>query len=97
MISTRRIVAAVGLAAGLTALAAPLANAAEPAAQDSGKINPIAMLDSLTTSEIPAEHQARLPRPSAQLKQLNGLNDLSQLHQITDMAAPVTGLVGAFE
>jgi hypothetical protein len=97
MISTRRIVAAVGLAAGLAGLAAPLANAADATAPDAGRINPMATLDSLTVSDLPAAHKAQMPRPSAQLQQLNRLNDLQQLHQITDMAAPVTGLLGAVE
>ncbi|MFJ2608431.1 hypothetical protein ACIQOU_11855 [Streptomyces sp. NPDC091279] len=94
MISTRRMVAAVGLAAGLAGLAAPLASAAEPAA-DSGKINPMAMLDSLTTKEIPAQHQANLPKPSQQLKELNGLNNLQEVGQVLAPAAPVLGLLGA--
>jgi hypothetical protein len=90
MISTRRIAAAVGLAVGVTGLAAPMATAAGSEAHDAGKANPIATLDSLATSDIPAGQQDGLPRPSAQLA---GLNDLNQLHQITDLAAPVTGLL----
>lgn len=74
-----------------------MAAAAGSEAHDAGKVNPIAMLDSLALSDIPAEHQAELPRPSAQLKGLNGLNDLYQLHQVTDLAAPVTGLLGGIE
>ncbi|MEU0781098.1 hypothetical protein ABZ341_05875 [Streptomyces sp. NPDC006173] len=97
MISTRRIAAAVGLAVGVTGLAAPMAAAAGSEAHTAGKLNPIATLDSLAMSDIPAEHQAELPRPSAQLKGLNGLNDLYQLHQVTDLAAPVTGLLGGIE
>ncbi|MFG3146252.1 hypothetical protein [Streptomyces sp. NPDC048243] len=97
MISTRRIAAAVGLAIGVTGLAAPMAAAAGSEAHDAGKLNPIATLDSLALSDIPAEHQAELPMPSAQLKGLNGLNDLNQLHQVTDLAAPVTGLLGGIE
>ncbi|MHC3467150.1 hypothetical protein ACYF6T_00395 [Streptomyces sp. 7R007] len=95
MISTRRIVAAVGLAAGLTALGAPVASAAGTAVPGAGGLNPMATLDSLAMSELPQEHQAEILRPSAQLQQLNHLNDLNQLHQVTDMAAPVVGLLGA--
>lgn len=95
MISTRRIVAAVGLAAGVTGLAAPMASAA--AAPDAGKLNPVAQLDSLAVSDIPAEHQDSIPQVSSQLKGLNRLNDLNQLHQITDLAAPVTGLLPGIE
>jgi len=97
MISTRRIVAAVGLAAGLTGLAAPMADAATAAAPDEGRINPISTLDSLTVSDLPEAHKAEIPRPSAQLQQLNRLNDLNQLHQVTDVAAPLYPLLGAFE
>ncbi|MFC9635397.1 hypothetical protein ACFTY8_40690 [Streptomyces mirabilis] len=91
MISTRRMVAAVGLAVGVTGLAAPMASAAE--ASDAGKLNPISQLDALAVSDIPAEHQADIPRISEQLGGLNRLNDLNQLHQVTDLVAPVTGLL----
>ncbi|MET7454134.1 hypothetical protein ABZT03_20055 [Streptomyces sp. NPDC005574] len=97
MISTRRIVAAVGLAAGVTALAAPLANAAVPAPA-TGRLNPITALDSLAVSGLPAEQRAAVPPVSqqlAQLNQVNGLKDLGQLHQLTDLVAPVTGLLPA--
>ncbi|NUR66290.1 MAG: hypothetical protein HOQ47_11060 [Streptomyces sp.] len=96
MISTRRIVAVVGLAAGVTGLAAPMASAASADA-DAAQLSPIAMLDSLTLSDIPAERQAEIPRPSEQLAGLNRVNDLNQLTQITDLAAPVTGLLPAIQ
>ncbi|MGW2485943.1 hypothetical protein ACWCV9_01820 [Streptomyces sp. NPDC001606] len=98
MMSTRRIVAALGLAAGVTGLAAPLAQAAS--APDSGQINPMAVLDSLTVSDIPAQHKAEVPRVSEQvrpLNQLSELNRLSELHQVTDLVAPVTGLLPAVQ
>ncbi|MCT9007992.1 hypothetical protein ACWGKW_08420 [Streptomyces sp. NPDC054766] len=97
MISTRRIVAAVGLAVGVTGLAAPMATAVGSEAHDAGKLNPISTLDSLALSDIPAEDQAELLRPSTQLAGLNRLNDLNQLHQVTDLAAPATGLLGGIE
>ncbi|MET7287940.1 hypothetical protein [Streptomyces sp. NPDC005573] len=101
MISTRRIVAAVGLAVGVTGLAAPLANAAGAGTPDSGQINPMTALDTLATGDIPAEHRAEVPRVSDQLRSLNdlgpGLNRLNELHQLTDLAAPVTGLLPAVE
>ncbi|MFI0960238.1 hypothetical protein ACH4S8_02290 [Streptomyces sp. NPDC021080] len=93
MISTRRIVAAVGLAVGVTGLVAPMASAAGSEAQDAGKLNPVTVLDSLATGDIPAAHQGELPPPSDQLEGLNRLNDLNQLHQVTDLAAPVAGLM----
>ncbi|MEU0029288.1 hypothetical protein [Streptomyces sp. NPDC006335] len=94
MISTRRIVAAVGLAVGVTGLTAPLANAADAAAPDAG-LNPIAVLDSLAMSDIPAEHRDEIPPVSRQLAGLNRVNDLNQLGQVTGLVAPVTGLVPA--
>lgn len=97
MISTRRIVAVVGLAVGVTGLAAPLANAAEAAVPDASPLSPMAMLDSLAVSDIPAEHQARMPKVSEQLNKANDLYRLNELHQVTDLAAPVTGLVPAVE
>ncbi|MEU6607738.1 hypothetical protein ABZ922_22235 [Streptomyces shenzhenensis] len=97
MISTRRIVAAVGLAAGVTGLAAPLAHAAPASARDTGMISPMATLDSLAVSGVPVEHRGELPRVSEQLQGLNGLQDLGELHQVTDLVAPVTGLLPAVE
>jgi len=91
------MVAAVGLAVGVTGLAAPLANAAGSEAQDAGKLNPIAQLDSLAMGNIPAEHQGDIPRPSRQLAGLNRLNDVNELHQVTDLVAPVTGLLSGIE
>lgn len=91
------MVAAVGLAIGVTGLAAPLASAAGAEAQNAGKLSPIAELDSLALSDIPAEHQADIPLPSRQLRGLSRLNDLNQLQQVTDLAAPVTGLLPGIE
>lgn len=77
-----------------------MANAADAPAFKDGKINPVALLDSLAVSEIPAEYQARVPRVADQMKALNRLNDLQQLqqlHQVTDLVAPVTNLVPGIE
>lgn len=95
MCSSDLIAAAVGLAVGVTGLVAPMANAADAPAFKDGKVSPVALLDSLAVSEIPAEHQAQIPKVADQMKALNHLNDLQQLHQVTDMAAPVTGLLPA--
>ncbi|PZT71215.1 hypothetical protein DN402_03400 [Streptomyces sp. SW4] len=89
MISTRRIVAAVGLAAGLTGLAAPVAGAADA---EAGGLSPMRTLDSLAAADIPAEHRDEVLRPSAQL---NRLNDVNQLHQVTGLVSPLFGLVPA--
>ena len=89
----------MSLAVGVAGLAAPLANAADAAAPDAGQLNPIAVLDSLAVSDIPAEHKDEIPRVSKQLAALNqtndGLNKLNELHQVTDLVAPVTGLLPA--
>lgn len=74
-----------------------MATAAGSEAHDAGKLNPVSTLDSLAPSDIPAEHQAGFPRPSTQLAGLNRLNDLNQLHQVTGLAAPATGLPGGVE
>ncbi|MET8978433.1 hypothetical protein ABZX85_22735 [Streptomyces sp. NPDC004539] len=100
MISTRRMLAAAAIAAGVAGLAAPMASAADAAPAD-GKLNPFALLDDLAMSDIPAEHQDQMPRVSSQVsevKKLGGIpNELGQLHQLTDLAAPVTGLLPAIE
>lgn len=74
-----------------------MANAADAPAFKDGKVSPVALLDSLAVSEIPAEHRAEVPRIAGQLQGLNHLNDLQQLHQVTDMTAPVTGLLPSIE
>ncbi|MFD8717300.1 MULTISPECIES: hypothetical protein [Streptomyces] len=97
MISTRRIVAAVGLAVGVTGLAAPLANAAGASPQHTGKLTALGVLDSLSRSDIPAQYKDEIPKVSEQVQGLNGVHRLSELHQITDLAAPVMGLVPGIE
>ncbi|MFI2759197.1 hypothetical protein ACH5A3_10015 [Streptomyces echinatus] len=100
MISTRRIVAALGLAAGVTGLAAPLANAAEASTPDTGQLSPMAVLDSLTVSDIPAQYKEEVPRVSEQaraLNQVNELNRLNELWQVAGPVAPVTGLLPAVQ
>lgn len=79
MTSTRRILAAVGLAAGITGLTAPLAGAADLPAPNAGALNPIGTLDSLATTGIPEQHKHKVPRVSQQLGHLNHLNNLNQL------------------
>lgn len=51
------------------------------------------MIDSLAVSDIPAEHQDEIPRVSEQLAALNQVKKLNELHQVTDLVAPVTGLL----
>jgi hypothetical protein len=87
MISTRRVLAAVALAAGASALAMPAAEAAPVGPL--GGMKPIS-LDDIATSAVPAEHKAEIPTVN---EQLGGLNRLNELHQVTDLVAPVTGIL----
>ncbi|QES42895.1 MULTISPECIES: hypothetical protein [Streptomyces] len=93
MTSARRLIAAVSLAAGAAALAAPAAQAAPAPASDEGKISLLSTIDDIAATGIPEEQRAQMPRLANQLAGLNRLNDLSQLHQLTDQVAPVTNLV----
>ncbi|MGW0903836.1 hypothetical protein [Streptomyces sp. NPDC002853] len=79
--------AVLALAAGASALAAPAASAEA--------INPTGVINSLATSQIPDEQRAEMPTVTEQLSGLNNLYELQQLHQVTDLAAPVTGLLYA--
>ena len=91
MNNTRRILAAVALATGATALAAPAASADVTADH---KIPVMSQVDSLAESSIPSEHRAELPSVSGQFRGADkGLAELNQLHQLTDLVAPVTGLL----
>ncbi|MCZ0206407.1 hypothetical protein ACIG54_05245 [Streptomyces achromogenes] len=98
MISTRRIAAAVGLAAGIAGIAAPQADAAGSGAPLVGKLAALSTLDSLTAGDIPAPHRDRVPKVSRQvgeLKHLRELNQLRQVEQVIAPAAPLLGLVNA--
>ncbi|MFG2359561.1 hypothetical protein [Streptomyces sp. NPDC048521] len=98
MISTRRIAAAVGLAAGVAGLAVPSASATDAGVPLVGKPGAMTTLDSLTASGIPAQEKNRVPRVSQQLgavKHLDELNQLNQLEQLVAPAAPVLGLLPA--
>ncbi|KUM97166.1 hypothetical protein AQI88_09200 [Streptomyces cellostaticus] len=100
MISTRRIVTAVGLAVGVTGLAAPLANAAGAHTPHTGQINPMVKPAPHTVSDIPAQGKSRVPRVALQSRALDQLNELDRLNgtnQLTGHAAPVTGLLPAVE
>ncbi|MFF4255796.1 hypothetical protein ACFY1L_31765 [Streptomyces sp. NPDC001663] len=103
MISTRRIVTAVGLAAGLTGLVAPLAHADEAAVANAAVpgtdlLNPITTVDALSATAVPVERKApeatretKETKPQAprpeQVEQLRSIRDLKQLHRVADMQA----------
>ncbi|GHH00315.1 hypothetical protein [Streptomyces lanatus] len=97
MISTRRIAAAVGLAAGITGLAAPLASAAPVVApKNAGTLNPVATLDSLATTGVPADRRAEMPRPSEQLARIEQLKELARTQRPQEAKAldtPVTRML----
>ncbi|MFD6436410.1 hypothetical protein [Streptomyces venezuelae] len=98
MTSARRLIAAVSLAAGAAALAAPAAQASAPVpAPDAGKLSVLSTVDDLATSGMPEEQRAQMPRLENQLAGVNRLNDLNQLHQLTDLVAPVTNLLPAVQ
>lgn len=52
-------------------------------------------LDALAASPVSPGHRDQLPPLSRQLSGVNQLNELSKLHQLTDLAAPVIGLLPA--
>ncbi|MCT9093070.1 hypothetical protein N4G70_30005 [Streptomyces sp. ASQP_92] len=93
MISTRRIATVLAVAAGVSGFAVSSANAAGPLDHVGKPLNPISELDNIAASGIPAPYAAQLPGVKQQLAGLNHLNDLSQLHQVTDPVAPLLGLV----
>ncbi|RFU83476.1 hypothetical protein DY218_27565 [Streptomyces triticagri] len=90
MISTRRALAAVALAAGASTLAMPAANAAAAPGPEGIELSANDTIDSLAAAGVPEEDRGQLPTVS---EQLGGLNRLNELHQLTDQAAPVTGLL----
>ncbi|MFE7271618.1 hypothetical protein [Streptomyces sp. NPDC057623] len=79
MISTRRIVAAVGLAAGLTALTAPTADASGGDTPIAGRLDPVTTLDSLAATGIPERHKHRVPPVSQHLNHLDQVKSLGRL------------------
>ncbi|QOV40632.1 hypothetical protein IM697_20840 [Streptomyces ferrugineus] len=105
MISTRRIAAAVGLAVGVTGLAAPLANAGTAdasTASKAGMLNPVTTLDQLAVSGVPADRRAKMPLPSQQLARLDQLKELSRQQQrpqqqIKAVDTPVTRMLPAVD
>ncbi|MFF8844403.1 hypothetical protein ACF08N_17075 [Streptomyces sp. NPDC015127] len=94
MTTAHRVLTALALATGATALAAPAATAAPLDAPQSVPV--MDEPDSLSAGSIPAEHRGQVPAPSEQLAGLNRLagvpNDLQPLAGRLD---PVTGLLSA--
>ncbi|MGN5381599.1 hypothetical protein ACQ4WX_44430 [Streptomyces lasalocidi] len=68
MRSSRRVVAALGLAAGIAGLAVPMANAAPTRAPHKALLNPMTTLDAIAVSDIPDGHQSQVPKVSEQMR-----------------------------
>ncbi|MFP3989208.1 hypothetical protein U9R90_17250 [Streptomyces sp. E11-3] len=94
MISTRRVIAAVALTAGASALAMPAASAAPLGGAEADKLSATSTIDTLSAMSLPPEQQGQVPDVPSQL---GGLSQLDKLHQVTDLAAPVMGFVPAIE
>lgn len=93
--SPRRLIAAVSLAAGAAALLAPTAHASDRAdTTGTPSVSVLGAIDDLGTAAIPEDRRAELPTVESQLSGLQRLNDL---HQLTDLVAPVTNAVPAVQ
>ncbi|CAM5291861.1 hypothetical protein STANM337S_00314 [Streptomyces tanashiensis] len=94
--STRRISSILAVAAAFSCLGASAASAAD-AADATGplgpKVNPVSELDALTMTGIPEESRGQFPGIAGQLNGLSRVNELGQLRQLTDLAAPATGVL----
>jgi hypothetical protein len=91
MISTRRIATFLAITAGASGIGVSTASAMEPLMAPQS-ISVADTIDHLSTAGMPADQQSGVPTVTGQLQ---GLNQLGQLHQLTDMAAPATGLLPA--
>lgn len=80
-------------ASGLAVSSASAAPAAPPASPTGQGISVLSTLDSLGVAPVPAKYQSQMPTVTGQLTSLQHLHDLGQLHQVTDLAAPVAGLL----
>ncbi|MBW5423025.1 hypothetical protein GKQ77_15865 [Streptomyces sp. BG9H] len=91
MTSARRLIAAVSLAAGAAALAAPTAHAAD-GSLGPGNISVQGTINDLQTAAIPEGQRALVPTID---QQLGGLSELNKLQQLIDPVAPLMNLVPA--
>ncbi|MFE5794950.1 hypothetical protein ACFQ8C_20585 [Streptomyces sp. NPDC056503] len=94
MTSSRRISSVLAVAAAFTCLGGAASQAvAAPAGPLGPPISPIAELDALATTGMPEEASAAYPGVGEQLGGLSRVGEIRQLHQLTDLAAPATGLL----
>lgn len=95
MIQAKSVLAVVALAAGVAALAAPTASAADSSGRHLVSVPD--ELDNLGAMATPPDHRAGVPTVSGQLKGLRELHKLGELQQVTDLVPPVAGLLPAVE
>ncbi|GGW71527.1 hypothetical protein GCM10010503_56200 [Streptomyces lucensis JCM 4490] len=88
MISTRRIAAAVGLAAGLAGLTLPTANAAEAAAPPAAKAGVATTLDALVASGVPEPQRDQVPPLYEQVPAVKQLGELTRFDELQQLIAP---------
>lgn len=94
--SPRRISSVLAVAAAFSCLGGAATQAvAAPAGPLGPPISPIAELDDLATTGMTEEARADYPGFREQLGGLSRVSELHQLHQLTDQAAPVLGLLPA--
>ncbi|MBT2394912.1 hypothetical protein [Streptomyces sp. ISL-100] len=96
MIKAKSVLAVAALAAGVSALAAPGASAAESSDRQY-RLDVPKELDKLGALAVPAERRDEVPSVTGQLKSLGQLHKLNELQQFTGMLTPATGLVPAVE
>jgi TolA-binding protein len=95
MTQAKRVLAALALATGASALAAPAASAASPEIP-TGTLSVMDTVDTLAGSSVAPEHREQAPSASEQLSGLNRLAGVPHdLDPLTSQLAPVTGLLGA--
>ncbi|MBT2489533.1 hypothetical protein J7E96_13600 [Streptomyces sp. ISL-96] len=95
MIKAKSVLAVAALAAGVTALAAPTACAADSSGPYMLSVTD--ELDKLGSTAVPADRRAEVPTVTDQLRGLGQLHKLNELQQFTGMVTPVTGLIPAVE
>ncbi|WP_307713296.1 hypothetical protein [Streptomyces sp. V4I23] len=94
MTTAHRVLAALALATGASALAAPAASAAPLDGPTS--LSVMDELDALSTESVAPEHREELPAPSEQLTGLNRLAGVpNDLQPLTGRLDPASGLLGA--
>lgn len=95
MIKAKSVLAVVALAAGVSALAAPAASAADSSGRHLLSVPD--ELDKLGAMATPPDHRAGVPTVTDQLKGLRELHKLGELQQVTDLVSPVTVLLPAVQ